>query len=171
MTVWCDCYHRRRIGRSTGAIEQFLPPYGLLAIDRPIALCVPTNHQTWDDPVIHYHPFPSITGLIHYLYYKWIDRRFPYHLFTEEKFGKPEGTFYKVFVSFKSLICSAWLGLTRRGDCMGLIPSINPSHHRNPDNKHDTTHTHTHTAERGVVQVLDRVAHHRGVQGPFYIES
>lgn len=35
-------------------------------------------------------------GFIHYLYYKWIDRRFPYHLFTEEKFGKPEGAYYKV---------------------------------------------------------------------------
>lgn len=35
-------------------------------------------------------------GLIHYQYYKWIDRRFPYHLFTEDKFGKPDSTYYKV---------------------------------------------------------------------------
>jgi len=39
-------------------------------------------------------------GLIHYQYYKWIDRRFPYHLFTEEKFGKPDGTYYKVRLHF-----------------------------------------------------------------------
>lgn len=45
------------------------------------------------------------TGLIHYLYYKWIDRRFPYHLFTEEKFGKPEGTFYKLSVAW----CKYWI--------------------------------------------------------------
>lgn len=38
-------------------------------------------------------------GFIHYLYYKWIDRRFPYHLFTEDKFGKPEGAYYKVSIS------------------------------------------------------------------------
>lgn len=39
-------------------------------------------------------------GLIHYSYYKYIDRRFPYHLFTEERFGKAEGTYYK--------LCVAW---------------------------------------------------------------
>jgi hypothetical protein len=35
-------------------------------------------------------------GFIHYKYYMWIDRRFPTHLFTEEKFGKPDGLYYKV---------------------------------------------------------------------------
>ena len=66
----------------------------------------PTPIQTRADPLIYLH-FPSTnqsnepTGLNHYLYYKWIDRRFPYHLFTEEKFGKPEGTFYKVFFPWR----------------------------------------------------------------------
>lgn len=109
------------------------------------------------------HPLPA--GLIHYLYYKWIDRRFPYHLFPEEKFGKPEGTFYKVLCVGRG--GAMWLLVWWGGvdTCMGgymygacarhaerLIVPLPPT-----DNGP--------TAERGVVQVLDRVAHHRRLQG------
>lgn len=30
-------------------------------------------------------------GLVHYSYYKWIDRRFPYHMFSEKRWGPPDG--------------------------------------------------------------------------------
>jgi len=37
-------------------------------------------------------------GFIHYNYYKWIDKNFPYHRFTK-RFGHPESTLYKLVVA------------------------------------------------------------------------
>lgn len=39
-------------------------------------------------------------GLVHYSYYKWIDRRFPYGMFSEGTWGPPSGARYKLAVGF-----------------------------------------------------------------------
>jgi len=38
-------------------------------------------------------------GFIHYQYYKWIDKKFPYHLLSKQRFGHPDSTFYKLAVA------------------------------------------------------------------------
>lgn len=39
-------------------------------------------------------------GLIHYSYYKWIDKRFPYDKFSEKWWGPPDGARSKLAVGF-----------------------------------------------------------------------
>lgn len=37
-------------------------------------------------------------GLVHYLYYKWIDKNFPYHKFSEKRWGPPDGAKSKLAI-------------------------------------------------------------------------
>ncbi|KAG5183550.1 protein required for ethanol metabolism [Tribonema minus] len=39
-------------------------------------------------------------GLVHFTYYKWIDRHFPYHKFTVDRWGPKDGTKYKLIVAW-----------------------------------------------------------------------
>lgn len=39
-------------------------------------------------------------GLIHYSYYKWVDKRFPYHIFSEKIWGPKDGALSKLAVGF-----------------------------------------------------------------------
>ena len=39
-------------------------------------------------------------GLVHYSYYKWIDKRFPYNMFTEKRWGPSDGARSKLAVGF-----------------------------------------------------------------------
>mmetsp|Transcript_17663 Transcript_17663/g.25020 ORF Transcript_17663/g.25020 Transcript_17663/m.25020 type:complete len:365 (-) Transcript_17663:1409-2503(-) len=39
-------------------------------------------------------------GFIHFSFYKWIDQNFPYHKFTEERWGPKNGSLYKIIVAF-----------------------------------------------------------------------
>lgn len=39
-------------------------------------------------------------GLVHYSYYKWIDKRFPYSMFTEKRWGPADGARSKLAVGF-----------------------------------------------------------------------
>ena len=39
-------------------------------------------------------------GLVHYSYYRWIDKRFPYDKFTEKRWGPKDGALSKLVVGF-----------------------------------------------------------------------
>ena len=39
-------------------------------------------------------------GLVHYSYYKWIDKRFPYGIFTDKRWGPADGARSKLAVGF-----------------------------------------------------------------------
>lgn len=39
-------------------------------------------------------------GLVHYSYYKWIDRRFPYDKFSEKRWGPADGARSKLAIGF-----------------------------------------------------------------------
>ncbi|CAN0494586.1 unnamed protein product, partial [Discosporangium mesarthrocarpum] len=39
-------------------------------------------------------------GVIHYAYYKWIDKHFPYSAFPQKRWGPPEGAPYKLVIGF-----------------------------------------------------------------------
>lgn len=39
-------------------------------------------------------------GLVHYSYYKWIDKRFPYDKFSEKRWGPPDGARSKLAIGF-----------------------------------------------------------------------
>ncbi|CAM9410214.1 unnamed protein product, partial [Phaeothamnion confervicola] len=46
-------------------------------------------------------------GLVHYSYYKFIDRRFPYEKFSENRWGSKDGAKYKLAVAFAKY-CIEW---------------------------------------------------------------